>query len=90
MLLYDSCCVCSRSRPDIPLLMSGSPTEIYRVFKPCLDSLSSSVIGDVSNTLPANQAGDKRGRAWELLANREATAGENKAAAENKCQLWSL
>ncbi len=25
-------------------------TEIYRVLKPCLDSLSSSVIGDISNT----------------------------------------
>ncbi len=37
------------------------PTEIYRVLKPCLDILSSSVIGDISNTLPANQAGDQRG-----------------------------
>ncbi len=34
---------------------------MYRALKLCLDSLSSSVIGDISNTLPANQAGDKRG-----------------------------
>ena len=61
----------------------GAITEIYRVLKPCLDSLSSTVIGDISNTLPANQAGGKR----EELSNREITAGKNKAAAENKCRL---
>ena len=36
--------------PDRIIGIQGPATEIYRVLKLCLDSLSSRVIGDISNT----------------------------------------
>ncbi len=63
--------------PDVAnffLCLSVSATEIYRALKLCLDSLSSSVIGDISNT---------------FQPPRQETKGESlRASLKQRNQCW--